>query len=253
MPSFIVHSIAGREIAKILNLTGKKRDYFFIANLLPDTNQVEKRDDLSDKDLRILIQKEKKITHFRTTTDGILSYPDIDYFLSKYKDKVKNDIVVLGYFFHLYTDYYYFHDFLPKLLTFLDKDGNEIYKKDDNDIIKINKTGKLIKKDDFWSKRNSIGIYSDYSRLNTYLIKKYNFPYDYNKCKSIIDSGEFSVPIAEINPSKIGDVLKELDNFYTEALNNNIEEFKIFNKEDIDNLISDVSNTFLEKYNSFIK
>ena len=92
MPSFIVHSVAGEELSKRLGFDKKTHNKFFVANLLPDTVQLERDPNWSPEELRKAIQKEKHVSHFRTDFETILSYPDLDYFLSEYEDLVKNDI-----------------------------------------------------------------------------------------------------------------------------------------------------------------
>ena len=254
MPSFLVHSIAGREVIKKLNLSTDQENKFFIANLLPDTRQIERDPNWDEVELRRNIQKEKKITHFRTNDKGILEYPNLDLFLDHYGELITNDIIVFGYFFHLYTDYYYFKEFLPRIITFLDKDYNITNKKTDNAYIKINKDGKIISKLDFWSKVNPDGLYQDYSRTNKYLITKYNFKYNYDIYKEYLkDISNFPLKIKEIKFEKIFDLLEELNIFYNDSKNSKLEEFRVFTKEDIDNLVNEIIANFLEEYDFLLR
>ena len=57
MPSFIVHSVAGEELNKRLGFDKKTHNKFFVANLLPDTVQLERDPNLSPEELRKAIQK----------------------------------------------------------------------------------------------------------------------------------------------------------------------------------------------------
>lgn len=252
MPSFIVHSIAGREISKYLSLNKEEENLFFLGNLLPDAVNVDRNNNLSDNETRHVIQSQKRITHFRTSTDRVLQVPDLDYFLSKYKDYVSKDIVVFGYFFHLYTDYYYFSKFLPKMLTFLDKDYNEVFLRSENVYIKINKTNDILEKPLFWSKKNPNGIYGDYNRLNNYLVKKYNFSFDYDNYFEVFNSNKFNNIIIEANTDCMNKLLVELNNFYIESLKCKIDDFKIFNPSDVDLLIQDIITSFLEEYKDIL-
>lgn len=253
MPSFIVHSIVGCELQKKLNLDKKEKELFFIANLLPDVNQIEVDKEWTDEELRKHIQKEKRTTHFRTYTDGVLESPDLDYFLSKYDSVVKSNIVALGYFFHLYTDYYYFSKFLPSVVTFLDENDNEVTTKELNKYIRINKTNKKLPKQVFWSKKDSEGIYQEYSRLNKYLVKEYNFKFDYKRLKEIIKNKELNLPIKEINSDNIDSLIDELNGFYLESLDNEDVEFKIFSSERIDYFINTVVDNFIKEYDKYLK
>ena len=252
VPSFIVHSVAGREISKYLKLKGDDKTKFFIANLLPDCNQVEIDNKWDDIELRRQIQRGKRVTHFRTEVDSTIEAPDMDYFLKKYKNNIKMDIVAFGYFFHLYTDYYYFTKFLPKMITFLDKDYNVTTSKKDNVYIKVSKTGKILGLMEFWGKHSDEGLYGDYNRLNKYIIDKYNFKYNFYKYKKFLDSGEFHVIIKEINPSTIYTLLRELNNFYKVSFGSPVEEFKIFKEEDVDKFIEDVIDSFLTTYSEYL-
>lgn len=253
MPSFIIHSVAGEELCKRLGFDKEMQNMFFVGNLLPDTVQLERNPNWSPEELRKAVQKEKHISHFRTNLENILLYPDLKFFLSEYENIVKDDIVALGYFFHLYTDYYYFAKFLPKMITFLMEDKENVAKiKIDNKYNRINKTGKVIPKSDFWSKTNEDGIYGEYNRLNKYIINKYNFRYNVDLYRRILNDN-FIMPIKEIKVDGIDNLLDELNGFYKKSIESSEEEFRIFNKSDVDNLITDVVDNFLINYNYLIR
>lgn len=61
MPSFIVHSVAGEELSKRLGFDKKTHNKFFVANLLPDTVQLERDPNLSPEELRKAIQKKNML------------------------------------------------------------------------------------------------------------------------------------------------------------------------------------------------
>lgn len=253
MPSFIIHSVVGEELSKRLGFSEEEHNKFFVANLLPDTVKLEIDPNWDSVQLRHAIQRVKKTTHFRTNDDAILSHPDLKYFLDKYDDLVKTDIITFGYFVHLYTDWYYFTKFLPKMITFLCEDKKSLATiKKDNKYNRINKNNELMAKEDFWSKINKDGIYGEYSRLNKYIIEKYNFKYDYELYKKIINN-DFNILIEEVNSDGIDNLLDELNNFYKESLESELEDFKIFDSCDVDNLINDVVDSFLLEYSYLIK
>lgn len=253
MPSFIVHSVAGEELSKRLGFDKDTHNKFFVANLLPDTVQLERDPNWSPEELRKAIQKEKHVSHFRTDFETILSYPDLDYFLSEYEEIVKNDIIAFGYFFHLYTDNYYFTRFLPKMITFLMEDQKTIANiKPENKFNKINKTGKVMAKVDFWNKHNEDGIYGEYNRLNKYIIDKYNFKYDVVLYRDILKD-DFIVPIKEIKIDGIDNLLEELNNFYKKSMDSTVEEFRIFEGNEVDNLIKEVVDSFIKDYGYLIR
>ena len=252
MPSFIVHSIAGEKIMEYLKLNGEAKNKFFIANLLPDAVKLDIKSGVSDRNLKKEIQINKKNTHFKVNNESVLAYPDVDYFLCQYHNLVEKDIVALGYFFHLYTDYYYFSFFLPKYITFLDANLNEIDKKSYNIYNKIDKTGLILKKQWFWNSDNLDGIYAEYNRINQYLIKKYNFSFDANMYIDYLKKNNFVNMISETDIKDISNLLYELNGYYQTSLNNRIEKLKIFLESDIDNFICEVTDSFLKKYKYFI-
>lgn len=248
MPSFIIHSIVGRELCKKLKLSKEDSKIFFLANLLPDIKQIKDEDDLSDKEKRISIQREKRVTHFRSNDLDILEYPDLNLFLKEYEKSI-DDLIVFGYFFHLYTDYYYFAKFLPTIITFLDENYKETIEKENNCFIRINKTNAVYPVDDFWSKKNLKGIYHDYSLLNRYLIRKYKFKYNYEEIKTHFDDSLFINKIKEIDITNFPELLEELDLFYKEAISSNSSlSFNIFNPIELDTLIDNINTSFVENY-----
>ncbi len=252
MPSFMIHSITGKELLKKLHLSKDQEMKFFIANILPDTRQIERNPEWDEVELRKNIQQEKKITHFRGERSGILEYPNLKLFLDKYGHLIKEDIIVFGYFFHLYMDYYYFHTFLPKIITFLDKDYKETHIKADYAYIKVNKDKRIIEKLDFWSKSNPIGLYQEYSRINSYLIEKYDFTFNYKKYKKYLEENNYPLKIEEIKVEKVHDLLDELDVYYHETDKYKGEEYTIFTKKDLDNLIQETIETFINEYGEFM-
>ena len=143
MASAIIHLAVANEVNKFLN-----RDYkqFMIGAIAPDIwKQVG--------------EESKCPSHF-LDNDGE-SVPNIDKFLYKYKDMLKDDFV-LGYYIHLITDYYWFKYFLPSLFnekkSILTKlDGTKLYLTD---------------------KELGEYIYNDYTNLNVKVIDEYGLVLD---------------------------------------------------------------------------
>ncbi len=69
-----------------------------------------------------------------------------------------NDDFVLGYFIHLYTDYFWFKYFIPEIYN----EDNNMIPKIDGSIVKCN--GNML----------SIYIYNDYTNMNIKLLDEYN-------------------------------------------------------------------------------
>lgn len=138
MASSIIHMAVANEINRVIK---RDNDRLLIGSIAPD---IWKN-----------IGESKVKSHF--LDDESTSIPNIDKFLSKYKNNLDDDFV-LGYFIHLYTDYLWFKYFLP-----------EIYNRDNNMITKID--GTIVKcKEDMLNEY----IYNDYTNLNIRLLEEYN-------------------------------------------------------------------------------
>ena len=169
MASAIIHLAVASEMNKIIN-----KDYksIMIGAIAPDIwKQVG--------------EPSKVTSHFKDYEDAVA--PNLDKFLDKYKDMLKDDFV-LGYYIHLLTDYYWFKYFIPNLYA-KDKsiikrlDGTKLYLTDDE-------AGEL--------------IYNDYTNLNVEVIDTYQLRLDifYEELP------EFKDIISEIPMNKL-DVLME--------------------------------------------
>jgi len=251
MPSFAIHAICGNELLKDMNLSDNAKKSFLIANIIPDVSRVPgfKLKDTIEK--RKSIQDNKKTTHFRTDNDALLAYPDLDMFLEKYSGNVKSSITSFGYFFHLYTDYYFFKKFLPKILSFYDQDMNKAKTRKDIYYVKIKKTGEVLKYKRLFNKEMEDGIYKDYSISNSYLLNKYNLKLDYDELFEYIDQNGFHIDIEETKPLfAYYAVLKMKKYLKDEKVKDT--NLKVFSIEELDNLIGDIIKSFKKDYGYFI-
>ena len=169
MASAIIHLAVASEMNKIIN-----KDYksIMIGSIAPDIwKQVG--------------EPSKVKSHFKDYEDAVA--PNLDKFLDKYKDMLKDDFV-LGYYIHLLTDYYWFKYFIPNL-----------YDKDKSIIKRLDGT-KLYLTDDEAGEL----IYNDYTNLNVEVIDTYQLRLDifYEELP------EFKDIISEIPMNKL-DVLME--------------------------------------------
>ena len=118
------------------------------------------------------IGESKDISHFIiNSSDNI---PNIKAFTNKYKKFKRNDFE-LGYFIHLYTDKLWYVDFIPSI--------------DTNKLLENTTKDQMLDM-----------IYSDYTNLNTEIIKKYNldlsiFSKEFKNPKTIITE----VPIDKLD------------------------------------------------------
>ena len=247
MPSFAIHNICGLELLKKFNIDEGNRNKFIIGNILPDVSRIRNYNELDDISRRKAIQKRKKETHFRKKTGKIIEYPDCDEFLKKYGKEINNDIVTLAYFFHLYTDYYYFKNVFSKVISFYDENMNITSMREDFKYVKINKTGQVVLGKDFFNKKNPNGIYKEYSRCNSYLSKKYDFKIDVNELVDYIDQNGFLANIEETNSLYAYYSIRKLEKYVNDIEITN-DELLIFTKEDLDNLVSGVVDSFIKEY-----
>jgi len=95
MASSVIHIVIANEINRKLKRNTNK---LLIGAIAPDIAKL-----IGDKKIK---------SHFSTIEND--NIPDINKFLNKYKDKLKDDFV-MGYFIHLYTDYLWFKYFIDNI------------------------------------------------------------------------------------------------------------------------------------------
>jgi hypothetical protein len=253
MPSFMIHTIAGEKMIKKLHLENEDKKKFFISNLVPDTLDRSAYAQYKGEERRSRKQKIKRITHFRTDFNQIFEYPNLELFLSKYEEQTKKDINFLGYFFHLYTDYYYFSHYLPQIIVFYDKNHNISKRREENVYVEIKNYNREIGHEDFWDNYGKESIYEDYSRLNKYLVNKYPLSFAPKELIEYLKTNNYKVDMEEINSDYAIQAIENLKRIVDECLGEEKEQLKIFTIDQIENLIDETVNTFLDKYESLLK
>lgn len=146
MPTWKTHIKIARELLKNLDLSETDQELFLIGNILPDINNL-----YVVKDIKVQI--EHSITHY--VYDEIPSYQR---FYNEYKDKM-NNYIVLGYFVHLYVDYFWNDYFYKKNNLNISKDK----------IRKIKQTDFLVYANKFINEKLYLNNY-DYILDNSKLI-----------------------------------------------------------------------------------
>lgn len=251
MPSFAIHNICGLELLDKLNVSEEDRNKFIIGNVLPDVSRIRRFNELDDLNKRRAIQKRKKETHFRDNLGRIVEYPNCEEFLKKYKKDIKEDIITLAYFFHLYTDYYYFTKIFNKIVTFYDENMKVTDMKSELKYVKINKTKEVVEASEFFSKRNNKGIYKEYSRCNSYLAKKHKFRIDALELYDYVDQYGFLTNVEETNSLYAYYAIRKLEK-YNNDIDINDDHLLIFKEEDLDLLVKDVVDSFVKKYSDLL-
>ena len=252
MPSFAIHNICGLELLNKLDVSESDKNKFIIGNVLPDVSRIRKFNELDDLSKRRAIQKRKKETHFRVHLGKIVEYPNCDEFLKKYKQDIKEDIITLAYFFHLYTDYYYFKNIFNRIVTFYDENMNITDIKKELKYVKINKNKEVVDASDFFSKRNNKGIYKEYSRCNSYLAKKHKFKIDASELYDYVDQYGFLTNIDETNSLYAYYAIRKLEKYVNDIDINKEDKLLIFREEDLDLLVREVVNSFIKKYSDLL-
>ena len=250
MPSYIGHTACAIKLMERLKLTEEEKTKFIIGNLIPDIKQVDIDYSLDEFINKKNIQRSKRVTHFRRKTNKILEFPNCDVFINKYEKETKKHIETLAYFFHLCTDYYYFKEFLPKVITFLDYDYNVVTERDNFYYVMINKNKKIIYAKSFFSKLSKESLYKEYSRSNSYLIKKYKIDLDIKKMREYVSKNGFNCFIEEIDITKIYDVFDRLDKVYKRLGDSSL---LIFEEWELDSFVNEVVDVFIKNYSDILK
>ncbi|MCB6195306.1 hypothetical protein [Blautia marasmi] len=160
----------------------------------------------------------------------IVQYPILSKFLDKYRDLLP-DPSVQGYLFHLYTDYRFFTEYMPRIVRFTDIQGRYTTKKDDIVWAQIQKTKKKVKAADFFSEDY---YYGDYTRMNTWLVIHYRLPLQ-------MDVNVKNPGISEVVYSDISEILEELKSYLLmppEAA----DDLAVFNRKELLNYIYSIAN-----------
>ncbi len=224
MPSWPIHLKIAKEVNKKLNLDN---DLFYYGNLIPD------------------VDNNTKINRFVAHYYGNLKFPncnenmiDIKSFIKDYKDKMNNPLI-LGYYCHLLTDNYY-NDYICT---------NILIKNENKDAIGIKlNNGKIIDIDIEDKNR----IKRKYKHDDLELYGKYLFNNEDLYIPKKIDKIIENIDILKdkfLTEQNVRDRIKFLNNdFYKyNKLDTKSFEYKLFTKEQLDNLILNCEKFILDE------
>lgn len=268
MASFVVHNIAGEKFLQLLeessiNLSPEQKDKFLLGNLIVDSSKIKKviPEGVSAEELkkikkyyRNLIQDEKIATHFRDNNDLELCIqkPDLSKFINKYGNLFMEDISVLGYFFHLFTDKLFFEDLFKATFSCLDKDNKETNYAKEVTSMYVKKNGKIYNPMEFWNGDNKESIYHDYTVMNKILLEYYGCVFD--KTRLLDSSKSFQNPgIEEVDYNNVGSVINKTNAFINESYATEDNTLYVFDYEMVKNFISVVVHNFFNTYYDLIK
>ncbi len=150
MPTWKTHIKIARDLLNEFNLNKREEELFLIGNLLPDINN-----SYVVKDIKVQIDHSK--THYMY--DEVASYKR---FYNEYHDKMDN-YLILGYYAHLYVDYFWNAYFYKNNKLDIDKEK----------LKKLKQSDFLLYANKFIDEKLSIKDY-DNILINSKLIKNIN-------------------------------------------------------------------------------
>lgn len=230
MPGFILHLTAAKMFLDSFPMKGERDAALFMTGaFLPD------------------VSSDKFHSHFRDPdlTDRMVQVPDLDRFLHAYGERLC-DPLFFGYYFHLYVDRRFFLEYLPKVVDYVDDSYALTSKREDVRFARIRKSGRILPLSNFLSDDY---YYGDYTRMNTYLVERYQLPshyvtdfadpeipgVDYKGLSSFIDmmKGFLTVPkeaAFDLQVFDLFDVLSFLEKISTETslFQDNLHQCKFF-------------------------
>ena len=206
MPGFILHLTAAQMLRSHLHeypdfpYPIQSVNDFLIGNLLPDATD------------------QKDLSHFRNPVyrDKMMVFPDLTRFTAKYASLL-SDSSVLGYYFHLYIDRRFFKDFIPEIVDFYDESGQITDIKEEIATVYIRNFQTYIPFEKYLTEEY---YYGDYTKMNTYLVNRYQIPLDLNP--QIINPG-----INEIQYENVQQVLDSLHG-YLSVTEDAVNDLKVF-------------------------
>lgn len=226
MPGFVLHMTAAKILTDLLsdthtlNTNFNMRNAFYLGNLLPD------------------MSINKQNSHFQNPThqNDVLRVPDLNLFLSKYLSRISNPFY-LGYFFHLYIDYTFLWDYLKSEIIYLDRSNQPTFKNDQVCYAyirskKIKLPMSLFLSDEYY--------YGDYTRISSYLIKKYQLSFDFDLS---IENPHMDELQFDDMPNFIEDIKK-----CANSVDYPINSLKVFDAKRLINFINKQAKTFFNFY-----
>lgn len=239
MPGYILHLTAAKMLLNMLEDVGDApRRILVLKKILKDKN--EKNAFLAGSLLPDSVS-DKKYSHFRNQKycEEMIEYPDLQLFLEKYSGLICESSG-LGYYFHLYIDNRFFKDYLPKIILFENEKGEPVTKRGDVKWVRDKRDGKRILKEEFFSEKY---YYGDYTRMNTYLVKRYELPVS-------LEMNVENPGIEEVDYSSLGKILEELKGYLCVPLDE-VEKVRVFCVEELLEFLRDAVKEFLEGMEPF--
>ena len=221
MPGYILHITAAKMLFDKVNWDFVDQDAFCVGNLIADS------------------VKDKTYSHFRhpSRNEKLMVYPDLDLFLAKYKTLLY-DSSCLGYYFHLFIDRVYAKDYIPQIITFYDENGIEASERELITHALIKRTGELIPIKTIFSDEY---YYGDFTKLNTYLIQRFNL-------STSLRTDVSNPGITEVNYEDISTIQKQLQGYLNVPVDA-VNTLKLFDIEDLLKFLVQAVDMFISMLN----
>lgn len=253
MPSYVIHYICGNKLIENYKVSSKDKSLFLIGNLIPDSSKVLGNIETASlpgdfrKRNRDKIQTEKLLTHFRDEKDHdsvvMLPYPE------KFKEKYDiRDLISLGYYYHLFTDKYFFSEIWKSSFTFLTDTYQETASKKEAKYVLIKKNNKIIPIKDFYSSKH---LYNDYTIMNKLLLDNFNISFNSEELLRYL--ADIKNNIEEVDFNNLESVIKDTLFYISESQNISNEELEVFDKDVIINFINELNKKFAKENHRILK
>ncbi|MCI7813530.1 MAG: hypothetical protein MR543_07620 [Robinsoniella sp.] len=204
MPGYIVHLTAAK-----FWLEQRKAEYseewmekFLIGNLLPDAVE------------------DKNETHFRdpATAGNRVQYPQLSKFLEATQSMERTPFW-WGFYYHLYIDACFFQEYMPRLVTFLNREGKEEEKITQIVCAKVQKSGEYISQERYFSEEY---YYGDFTKMNDILMERFDISFDWKYQKDLPEIWRARVERQLIQFKKFAENSKKISG-----------DFRVFDLEDL--------------------
>lgn len=269
MASFIIHTIIGEtfinELEKTYNITlsDYDRKQFLLGNLVVDTLKTDKSipNDIPESEItnykmkiKNKIREEKLATHFRNPLNegACIKSPEPNLFLNKYKHLIDDNVSVLGYLFHLYTDKLFFNKLFTESFDTLDEQGNLITLDKDLISIRVRKSNKIVDAKEFWAGTSNINIYHDYTIMNKILLECIGTSLDTIEFSQFAQEYFKNPGIEEVSFENIQKVLQDTQKFIEESYQTTDTTLQVFSENQIIDFVSYVVEQFMIEYKSIL-
>lgn len=233
MPSWNIHLAVAKKVNKKYNL---EKNSFYLGNTLPDVNY------------EMIVKR--KDTHFynikcEKCPKEILPNP-VD-FLKIYKDKIKNSPLLLGYYSHILTDYYY-NNYIFTNCWVQNKDNDIIgIKLNNGNVIRTKSNdNKLLK----YYKHQDLESYGKFLFKNNFVEIPQTFNYKENDL-DLLKNKFFNTEDVKKRMNYLNNDFIRLSKYTLKQKIFGIK-YKMLTKEELDKLFNDCINFVIENINKVL-